>query len=917
MVRLIKRIILWTCISALALVSFAWSVLALPFFSGIRSNLVSDALSELIGQPLEVKGDVSVVVGTTSRVSASDVVIPSENIDDVNLAQLANFEFDIKLLPLLERRLDMDNLFVDGLKVELRVNEDGTESWSAREKKAIGSNSDQTTASQTANTSTPATTKEGQSGVLVFLKDKTVAFTNIQLLIDDQVSGFEYDFELEEFSLSQLDEGTTLGLQSNGTVNGQAFNLVGNYPEAAPFTTQADFSSVSLSFNGEPTNSETGGGYTAELAIVVEGVGDLLDVLKLNRSFDGSGGLSARIENRSGVTSVNEIKTELELADGQLIALAGDIANFGDLEGIELLFNARLHPENEPPENAQDLSQLVLSNISTRLVGKRGSMEFEDLLISTNAFEQGLEELGPVSIGRIRRTEAGTLAFQQISLQAGPIDDPILVAEGYIDNILDLKNLAITGKIDAPASLVLSGLGEDVAESFGGIVADFEVDDSEGKLTLRRLVAESVDTEVWALSADMQVGSLTYLDGFSAKLELGIADGAKFLSSLGLEPVDTGGFGFSMDLQGSEKKWAGELGISSRASDVKSSLSVAKENTRPTIRASLISEDLAISDLRNGFAGLVELQKIGRDSAAGETTEKSDADTAGSKENEETMADGPAEASEENETDLFPDLYAFFRATDVYGEIDFKKITGIKGVTRVSTSLASENGDARLGPLEFNYAGGVFKFEARTDFVETPEIVSVSGSTSGWRLGEILEGAGIEFDADGDLRGNFAVTGNYANVDSFLKSMYGTAAIYMVDGRVATSLLELAGLGILPWLFSEELRQGYTDVVCVSLPLEIDGSRIFFDSAVAETQSVQLVAKGSVDPVRDTIELRAEPRPVGEPLSRSAWPFDITGSLSEPEFKLDVGGSRSRRADGANEMPADRQPCEPDILQLQ
>ena len=81
-----------------------------------------------------------------------------------------------------------------------------------------------------------------------------------------------------------------------------------------------------------------------------------------------------------------------------------------------------------------------------------------------------------------------------------------------------------------------------------------------------------------------------------------------------------------------------------------------------------------------------------------------------------------------------------------------------------------------------------------------------------------------------------------------------------------------------------------------------------------ETGSVQLVAGGQVNWVQDSINVRAEPRRVGKPLARSAWPFDVTGKLSEPKFKLDVGGSRSRRAD---EMPANRKPCVPDIYQLQ
>ncbi len=52
-------------------------------------------------------------------------------------------------------------------------------------------------------------------------------------------------------------------------------------------------------------------------------------------------------------------------------------------------------------------------------------------------------------------------------------------------------------------------------------------------------------------------------------------------------------------------------------------------------------------------------------------------------------------------------------------------------------------------------------------------------------------------------------------------------------------------------------------------------------------------------------------------MARSAWLFVVTGKFSEPKFKLDIGGSRSERADGADEMPSDRKPCVPDLRQLE
>ncbi|WP_162896813.1 hypothetical protein [Ruegeria sp. AD91A] len=67
--------------------------------------------------------------------------------------------------------------------------------------------------------------------------------------------------------------------------------------------------------------------------------------------------------------------------------------------------------------------------------------------------------------------------------------------------------------------------------------------------------------------------------------------------------------------------------------------------------------------------------------------------------------------------------------------------------------------------------------------------------------------------------------------------MRGNASFSMSQGFVSTSLLELAGLGIFPWLFSEELRQGYTDTTCVVAPINIEASRVMARSKPGQRES--------------------------------------------------------------------------------
>ena len=87
--------------------------------------------------------------------------------------------------------------------------------------------------------------------------------------------------------------------------------------------------------------------------------------------------------------------------------------------------------------------------------------------------------------------------------------------------------------------------------------------------------------------------------------------------------------------------------------------------------------------------------------------------------------------------------------TDLTVSIDVQEIAGQQGVSSLSSELVAEDGKARLGPVEVTYGGGYFKVEAAMDLVDTPELISVSGATSGWDFGKILDAVGLGIDAHG------------------------------------------------------------------------------------------------------------------------------------------------------------------------
>jgi len=247
--------------------------------------------------------------------------------------------------------------------------------------------------------------------------------------------------------------------------------------------------------------------------------------------------------------------------------------------------------------------------------------------------------------------------------------------------------------------------------------------------------------------------------------------------------------------------------------------------------------------------------------------------------------------------------------------IDLKNIEGEKGSTSLKSDLEMKDLKARLGPLKFEYDGAHFDVSGSMDLNEEPDILKLSGSTGGWNFGEIMQALRFKKSASGVLNAEFDVTGSHASVRDFLATMDGSAAVSMRHGSIDSQLLDLAGLGVIPWLFSKD-RGPTVNIVCARAPLHISNGRISTKQTVVETDRVQIVVLGDVDLKHKSLDITGQPRRIGKPLSRSPWPFTAVGPMAKPKIKVKDGPRRLRRSDGASTMPQRRQLCVPDILQL-
>ncbi len=911
--RLLPRLGLGLLGFLVLLSALGWLLLESALFSPQRRAFVEDRLSIAIGQPLVVTKDVRVLLAPTSHFYLAGVEIPSQNITGINLARLDLMEFDLDLIAMARGQPGLDNLVVKGAQINLLTQADGTTSWTP----SAADLADK--ARQLDTSGTPVNSRDGK-GILSFLSGRTALFTSVGLKVDDANSGFSFDFDLDTLSLAQLDGGRRVGLSSKGLINGHTFGISGNYPQGAPFTTAATFGDLTMSFDGQPMPAAAGGGFRATFDLKTGDIGDLLEVLKLQRVLEGDGKLSADVESQAGHVKVANLAASIDFSEGQMLTATGSIADLARGQGLDLVIAGRLHPEKRPPPPAGLVRDIRLAGFEAHIVGQGQDFEVRNLEFQTNAFDNGLERLGPARIEKIYRTPDGRLAMDGISLKAGPVDAPILDASGYIHDVLQLDDLAFHGKLAGAATLLLPDLTPVQAGLMGRVEAVFKIDDTAGDLSLSELKGQTSGTDLWDMTLSARLGDVTDLEGIDVDMDLSVADTARLLSALDLKVIDAGALDLTASVKGNGTAFTSTLGLANGNSHLKAMLDTSIARHVPVVRGSLHSDLVRIDTFQDTLAAVVELvtliKKDRKPKVQPLVLPKDDNAVQPLVLPKDDANVQPLVLPDRDAPNLL-DPETLLTEADVDIAVDIRKITGQRGVSSVSSTLKARKGQASLGPLEVSYGGGYFNLDLASDLVNAPKYLSVSGSTRGWDLQHLLSVAGVKLDADGTLGGPLNLRGNISSLDTFLNTMRGSATISMAEGHIATSLLELAGLGVVPWLFSPELRHSATRIVCVRAPLRIDAGRVSSDRLVAETTRVQVVARGSIDWLRNTISVRAEPRPVGKPLDRSAWPIDVTGKVSDPQVKLQAGGARSRRADGADKMPADRKPCVPDIYQLQ
>lgn len=921
---------------ALLLLIAGWLLLHSALFREMRVTVLSNQLTGILGRTVIIDGDVQLSTSPSFALVATGVRLPAEEFPDLDLAKLDLARFPVSIGNWFRGGIYLPEIEARGLTVFLIQSEDGVATWikpgPEREREARPESA------------------AGQPDLIAFLGQREIIFADMRVRAENHMTGFEFDFELEKFTIEQGQPGkdNIVQVRSGGKINGQPITFSGGFPDDAPFEAEGRLGALIFTIDGEKPPGAARGDFDGRLNLEIADTQSLLDLLKLEGKFAAEAKAGVTLVRRNTHLDMKDIDLRASLATGEKTHLTGSFADarFGYDFDLSLLVD--FVGENTPPPPAIFLKDMKVKTAEIHVLAQNGDIEIDRFALETNAFDEEIRDIGPFRVESVTRSDTGQLQLDGATLVIGPQDRPYLLAQGSVDNLLSLEGYRVSGALDLPAQRVLLTLRPEEADRFGRLVGQMKLRETDGEPDLELLELRSQDTDLWYADINLKSADLDSFDDLELYAKITTPDGKELLNAMRLDPVDIGFMGYEITATRKKNEVLSEALLYAGETEIKADVSLRIPGTGPVLRGEIQSEEVQIDDVRNKIRVLIQLARL--KSIYAESRNLADdsiddgfqplvlADEA--PQAEEDLSDfqmlvlpdpNPDLAEQEDLTEFQPlvvsdnltdlaiedvlDPKQFARLIDAEIGINIARITGQEGVSTLNSQFQMKSGDLRLGPVKLFYGKGYADVTATMDAIDAPDWLRVTGQTGGWDFGNILNALGADIGAYGTLNGTFDLTGHKASAKEFVSSMHGKATIDMRDGRLSTGLIELAGLGVLPWLFSQERRQGYSDVVCLKSVLDIANGRIETRETVLETQRVQLVGSGMIDVPGDTISFAVEPRPIGQPLSRSAWPIEVSGSLKSPDVK--VAKRKSRRALVPLSMLGTRAPCVPDIAQLQ
>jgi len=815
----------------IVIVGAGLAFLHLPALDDARNRIAANLLSSYLGEPVVVSGGVDVTLGQTIDFSVHGVGPAASTFGRPESTEpVGTMRMSYSLAAALQGRLELTAL--DLASVRVVIDE---------------------AAAEPAKDSLGQLVSNAVEGLLSSPLARSLKLEDVQIHRVNDPAGWNGLLILDNFASQENDRAGSVSIEAKGSLNGQAFTLIGNVPELSsmPESERVDDLSLKLAFKGieavlEGRLVRAGGGPTlaARLDVTSQSLGDVQDVLKLARVVEGTGTLRLDLGGALDALTIRSAKLQIETVDGRIYKAEGGVANLWSVDGVAIDFDAILVPRGTAVEKSR--FNVTLHSIKGRVLRKEGDLEIDKVIVETDNASIELAKVGPIRIGKIARDEMGHLRLENIRLVQGDPKDPILDLTGNLNNTLELRDFSLEGRFRLGMAVLLTGQRD--ASGVGALRGKVAMSDVSGRLRLETLDAKLEGTDLMSLS-------LRLVDkddsGNRVGLKLDIPDLAPLASALGRKAS-----------AGTQIAFDGTVGIIDGAATVRGSgrlgktelegrLRIAAPKGKPEIIGRISSKDLHLDSL----------------AAAREVAELLSPGRIGVIKLHEGVAD---------ETKLSLDL----TADAVEG--------GSEAAGSLKAHLVYEKSHVRIYPVELVYLGGHIKGDVDANLAPATPAIKLKVTVRKLSLEQMFKRLDSAPAASGPLDLDVSVVTRGKDLHTLLASMNGQVSGAVRGGSLADRTINLAGQTIIEWIFTST-ADGSAPLLCAEARFDFKDGVGTTRKLVLETDKVQVVGGGTLNLRDDTVGFVFYPRAKLSELVGSVGPVDVSGPLSKPEFDLADG----------------------------
>jgi len=205
--------------------------------------------------------------------------------------------------------------------------------------------------------------------------------------------------------------------------------------------------------------------------------------------------------------------------------------------------------------------------------------------------------------------------------------------------------------------------------------------------------------------------------------------------------------------------------------------------------------------------------------------------------------------------------------------------------------LALEDGKLTIDPLEGGHLGGTIAARADLDSRADPPTLSLDFAQKDMQLGYLLPILKPDGESAGQLDAQIKLDGQGRSVRAIAGSLNGRVGFAGEGGSLDSDILQLASVGLLDIFGPIFKSQGNTFLNCGVGAVDFENGVGTLSVFLIDMPAIAVGGGGSIDLTREQLDMQFNINSKNKSLLSLVGPFNVTGSLAEPQIALDAVGT--------------------------